>query len=145
MIKLKYNLGYLYSFSKLYKKMRVFYLDIYKKMPEDKRMKVHLMESKISVAYKSNCEIGNEGEFHYACFLMAIKRVHHQSIDYDSIKLNNDQIINLYNKKSILKNIYNDFIIEMRSKGISWRNISQELKSKYNFSVSHDYLKSIFG
>jgi len=139
-----YDYDYIFTTSKLYKKMRAYFLNKYKIYSEEQRIKVHLIKTKLSIANKKYCVVGKEAEFHYANFLLAIKIIHNRSVDFESISLTEKIVAELFNKKSILKNNYYDLVAEKRGQGMSWRNISLFLNEKFNFKISHNYLKSLF-
>lgn len=136
-----YDYEYIYKTSKLYKKMRSYYLNVYNNFTEEQRINVHLIKTKLSVTKKSICVGGKESEFHYSLFLLAIRIVHKQSVDFGSILLSEKIDNELFNKKSILKNNFYDLVTEKRDQGMSWRKISRFLNDNYQFKISHNYLK----
>ena len=144
MIKVDVDKKYLFSVSKIDKRTRSVYLKKYKGFSDDDRLKVHSLKFKLFVRQKHLCIKGKEGEFYFACFLMAIKHVQLNSIDLDSISVETDSFSDLFNKKALLEKNYKPFVIEMRDQGMSWRKLSQELYEKFNFKVSHNYLKTVF-
>ncbi len=144
MIKVDVDTKYLFRISKIDKRTRSVYLEKYEGFSDDERLTVHFLKFKLFVRQKHLLIKGKEGEFYYACFLMAIKYVHLNSIDLDSISLEADSFSDLFNKRALLEKNYKSFVIDMRDQGMSWRKLSQELYEKFNFKVSHNYLKTVF-
>lgn len=139
-----YDYEYIFKISKLHKKMRSYYLNVYKNLSEEQRIQVHLIKTKLSVSNKNICVVGKESEFHYSLFLLAIIIVHKQTVNLESIILSEQVVTELFDKKSILKNIFIDIVTEKRGQGMSWRNISRFLNDAYQFKISHNYLKNLY-
>lgn len=135
MIKIDFDKKYLFSICNIDKKSRSFYLNQYKSFKEEDRIKTHFLKFKIFLKNKHLFIKDNQGEFYYACFLMAIKHIHLDSINIDSIILDDNSINGILNKKNTFEINYKSMVLEMRDLGMSWRKISDHLNNKYGFKI----------
>ena len=147
---MKFDIGYVFTFLKKNKKMRVDYISDYNEFSEEDRIKAHHLKTKLLIDLKYLCEKGKEAEFNYCCFIMAVKLIRDKTIvpdaKYDSFKKKfpNGFKKEVLDKKNVLKNVYLNDVSEMREQGMSWRQISCALNDKFNFKISHNYLKTLF-